>query len=39
MDRNKNWERTKAAYEALVLGKGRKAASAEEALRTFLPIS
>ncbi len=33
MDRNKNWERTKAAYEALVLGKGRKATSAEEALR------
>ncbi len=34
MDRNKNWERTKAAYEALVLGKGRKVVSAEDALRS-----
>ena len=32
MDRNKNWHRTKMAYEALVLGKGRKAKSVEEAL-------
>ncbi|MDO8625947.1 MAG: 2,3-bisphosphoglycerate-independent phosphoglycerate mutase [Candidatus Magasanikbacteria bacterium] len=32
MDRNKNWDRTKAAYEALVLGKGLKAKSTEEAI-------
>lgn len=32
MDRNKNWERTKKAYAALVLGQGRKVASVEEAL-------
>lgn len=32
MDRNKNWERTKAAYEAMVLGRGRQAPSAEEAI-------
>ena len=32
MDRNKIWERTKQAYEAMVLGKGCTAASAEEAL-------
>lgn len=33
MDRNKNWERTRQAYDAMVLGKGRAAASAEDALR------
>ena len=32
MDRNKVWERTEKAYEAMVLGKGKKAASAEEAI-------
>lgn len=32
MDRNKIWERTKQAYEAMVLGKGCASASAEEAL-------
>lgn len=32
MDRNKNWHRTKAAYEAMVEGKGRKVVSAEEAI-------
>jgi len=32
MDRNKIWDRTKQAYEALVLGKGCVAISAEEAL-------
>lgn len=33
MDRNKNWERTKAAYDAIVLGKGSYTAlSAEEAV-------
>jgi len=32
MDRNKIWERTKAAYDAMVLGKGCTAPSAEEAL-------
>ena len=32
MDRNKIWERTQKAYEAMVLGKGCAAASAEEAL-------
>lgn len=32
MDRNKLWERTQQAYEAMVLGKGCLAASAEEAL-------
>lgn len=32
MDRNKIWERTKQTYEAIVLGKGCTAASAEEAL-------
>ncbi len=32
MDRNKNWHRTKAAYEAMVLGKGHAVASAEEAI-------
>lgn len=32
MDRSKTWERTKAAYEALVSGKGCKAASAEDAI-------
>ncbi len=33
MDRNKNWERTKSAYDAMVLGKGFKTSSAEDALR------
>ena len=32
MDRNKIWQRTQAAYDAMVLGEGEKAASAEEAL-------
>ena len=32
MDRNKIWERTQAAYSAMVLGKGCTAPSAEEAL-------
>lgn len=32
MDRNKNWKRTKAAYEALMLGKGETANGAEDAL-------
>lgn len=32
MDRNKIWERTKLAYEALVLGKGCKAQSVEAAI-------
>ncbi len=32
MDRNKNWDRTKAAYEALVVGKGKKVDSPSEAL-------
>ena len=32
MDRNKIWERTQKTYEALVLGKGCTAPSAEEAL-------
>ncbi|MBI5254478.1 phosphoglycerate mutase (2,3-diphosphoglycerate-independent), partial [Candidatus Falkowbacteria bacterium] len=32
MDRNKIWERTQKAYEAMVLGKGCIAPSAEEAL-------
>ncbi|OGH92327.1 MAG: phosphoglycerate mutase (2,3-diphosphoglycerate-independent) [Candidatus Magasanikbacteria bacterium RIFOXYD2_FULL_39_9] len=33
MDRNKNWERTKLAYEAMVLGKGEKFTSTAEVLR------
>ncbi|HSR89453.1 MAG TPA: 2,3-bisphosphoglycerate-independent phosphoglycerate mutase [Candidatus Udaeobacter sp.] len=33
MDRNKNWDRTKKAYEAMVLGKGCAATSVEDALR------
>ena len=33
MDRNKNWDKVKKAYEAIVLGKGEKAASCAEALR------
>jgi 2,3-bisphosphoglycerate-independent phosphoglycerate mutase len=33
MDRNKNWNRTKRAYEAMILGKGCAAPNAEEALR------
>ncbi len=32
MDRNKNWERTLLAYQALTEGKGRMAESAEEAI-------
>lgn len=32
MDRNKVWERTKEAYAAMVLGKGKTAATAEEAI-------
>lgn len=32
MDRKKAWLRTKAAYEAIVLGKGEKASSAEAAV-------
>jgi len=33
MDRNKSWERVKKAYDALVLGKGKKATDINEALR------
>lgn len=33
MDKNENWDRTRAAYECLVSGKGIKAGSAGEALR------
>ncbi len=32
MDRKKEWERTEKAYNALVLGQGKKAESAEEAI-------
>lgn len=32
MDRNKNWERTRLAYEAMVQGRGLKAKTAAEAL-------
>ncbi|MEK7680443.1 MAG: 2,3-bisphosphoglycerate-independent phosphoglycerate mutase [Patescibacteria group bacterium] len=32
MDRNKEWDRTKKAYEAIVLGKGCASANAQEAL-------
>lgn len=32
MDRNREWERTKLAYEALVLGKGHQVKSAQEAV-------
>src|SRR3989339_74116 len=32
MDRNKSWERTQKAYDAMVLGKGCVALSAEEAI-------
>ncbi len=32
MDRNKIWSRTKKAYEAMVMGVGNKAATAEEAI-------
>ena len=32
MDRNKVWERTEAAYNAIVTGKGKKAADAEGAI-------
>ena len=34
MDRNKDWTRTKQAYEAMVLGKGCTTTSVEEALRS-----
>ncbi len=34
MDRNKEWERTKLAYDAMVLGKGHTSTSIEEALRS-----
>jgi 2,3-bisphosphoglycerate-independent phosphoglycerate mutase len=34
MDRDNRWERTKRAYQAYVLGLGRQAASAQEAIRT-----
>ncbi len=34
MDRNKEWDRTKQAYEAMVLGKGCAAPNVEEALRS-----
>ncbi len=34
MDRNKDWNRTRLAYEAMVLGKGCVASSFEEALRS-----
>jgi 2,3-bisphosphoglycerate-independent phosphoglycerate mutase len=34
MDRNKDWNRTKQAYEAMVLGKGCVASSVEEGLRS-----
>lgn len=33
MDRDNRWERTQKAYEALVLGKGKQASSATEAIR------
>ena len=33
MDRNKVWERTEAAYNAIVSSKGKKAESAEEAIK------
>jgi 2,3-bisphosphoglycerate-independent phosphoglycerate mutase len=33
MDRDKRWERTEAAYKAMVRGEGRRAASGEAALR------
>ena len=32
MDRDKNWDRIKLAYDAIVLGEGKKAASATEAI-------
>lgn len=32
MDRNKKWERTKLAYEAMALGRGRPAKSAQDAI-------
>ncbi len=32
MDRNKNWDRTKKAYEAMVLGKAKKARNAKSAI-------
>jgi len=34
MDRDNRWERIQAAYDALVNGKGRKTATAEEAVKT-----
>ena len=33
MDRNKDWDRTKKAYDAMVLGKGYTASTIEDALR------
>lgn len=33
MDRDNRWERTQKAYEAMVLGTGREASSAEEGIR------
>lgn len=33
MDRDRRWERTKRAYDALMQGEGQKAATAEEAVR------
>lgn len=35
MDRDRRWERTKIAYEALVLTKGQKAESAEKAIDNY----
>ena len=32
MDKNENWDRTKAAYDCLTLGSGNSAPSAKEAL-------
>ena len=32
MDRNQNWDRTKAAYNLLTTGEGRKFRNAEEAI-------
>lgn len=35
MDRDRRWERTRKAYEALVLGKGERASSPEEAIEKY----
>lgn len=35
MDRDRRWERTQKAYEALVLGKGEKASSPEEIVEKY----